>query len=217
LPLANARAICPGIAVFDADDAADAQTLNGIADWCDRFTPLVAFDPPHGLLLDITGCAHLFGGEAALMNALCGALTRQGFAVSSAIAATSVCARTLTRCAPGRIVPDGEEADAVAPFPVAALGADEAITAGLRRAGLKTIGDVAARGRHEISARFGSRFTTLLSHALGEGDAPINPRKLPPDYIVEKRFAEPIATESAISITLSSLAAMLVSAMDRQG
>src|SRR5262245_61755011 len=63
LPLANARAICPHIEVHDADPAADAKTLDDIADWCDRFTPLVALDAPHGLFLDITGCAHLFGGE----------------------------------------------------------------------------------------------------------------------------------------------------------
>lgn len=217
LPLANARAICPELTVYDADEAADRKTLEDIADWCDRFTPLVALDLPHGLFLDITGCAHLFGGEAALLRTLTSALGRQGFAVSAAIAATSVCARTLSRASSGHIVADGEEANAVGPLPVAMLGVDEAITRGLRRAGLKTIGDVAARGRHEISARFGSRFTTLLSHALGEGDAPISPRKLPPDYIVEKRFAEPIATETTIAITLSSLAAMLVAAMDKQG
>ena len=73
-PLANARAICPHLQVFDANPAADAKTLDDIADWCDRFTPLVALDRPHGLFLDITGCAHLFGGEAALMQILCGAL-----------------------------------------------------------------------------------------------------------------------------------------------
>ena len=97
LPLANARAICPQLQVFDADEAADARALNAIADWCDRFTPLVALDSPHGLFLDITGCAHLFGGEAALMRIICEALTRQGFAVSAAIASTSICARTMTR------------------------------------------------------------------------------------------------------------------------
>ena len=83
LPLANARAMCPDIKVFDADDVADAQTLNDIADWCDRFTPLVALDPPHGLFLDITGCAHLFGGEAALLQTLC-ARARPGRALPSA-------------------------------------------------------------------------------------------------------------------------------------
>src|SRR6202158_269235 len=217
LPLANARAICPELKVFDADEAADALALDAIASWCDRFTPLVALDSPHGLLLDITGCVHLFGGEAAMLRLMCGVLAAQGFAVSAAIAGTSVCARTMPRHVHGRIVRAGEEADAVRPLPVSALGADDAITRGLRRAGLKTIGDVAARARHEITARFGADFTTLLEHALGQGDAPISPRKPLPDYIVEKRFPEPIATEGVISATLSRLAQMLVMAMDQQG
>ncbi|HEX9469006.1 MAG TPA: DNA polymerase Y family protein, partial [Bradyrhizobium sp.] len=176
-----------------------------------------ALDSPHGLFLDITGCAHLFGGEAALMRMVCGVLSAQGFTVSAAIAGTSVCARTMTRHVHGRIVGDGEEADAVQPLPVSALGADDAITRGLRRAGLKTIGDVASRARHEITARFGAGFTTLLEQALGQGDAPISPRKPLPDYIVEKRFAEPVATEGVISATLSTLAGMLVAAMAKQG
>ncbi len=216
-PLANARAICPELKVFDADVAADQKTLDDIADWCDRFTPLVALDPPHGLFLDITGCAHLFGGEAMLLQMLIRALARQGFTVNAAIASTSICARTLTRQASNTIVVDGAEAEAVNPLPVSALGADEAITTGLRRAGLKTIGDVASREPHEITARFGTRFSTLLAHALGQGDAPISPRKLLPDYIVEKRFAEPIATDTTIAITLSRLADTLVAAMEKQG
>jgi protein ImuB len=217
LPLANARAICPELTVFDADEAADRKTLDDIADWCDRFTPLVALDPPHGLFLDITGCAHLFGGEAALLQTVTDALTRRGFTVSAAIASTSVCARTLTRHVSGKIIADGEEAKAVAPLPVTALGANEAIAGGLRRAGLKTIGDVASRARHEIAARFGAAFTAHLEHALGEGDAPISPRKPLPDYIVEKRFPEPVATETVIAMNLSALAAMLIAAMDKQG
>src|SRR6266446_2439786 len=217
LPLANARAICPQLQVFDADEAADARALNAIAAWCDRFTPLVALDSPHGLLLDITGCVHLFGGEAAMMRLMCDVLTAQGFAVSAAIAGTAVCARTLTRHVHGRIVREGEEADAVKSLPVSALGADAAIITGLRRAGLKTIGDVASRARHEITARFGAGFTTLLEHALGQGDAPISPCKPLPDYIVEKRFADPVATDDVISATLSRLAGMLVLAMAQQG
>src|SRR5437762_1489410 len=121
LPLANARAICPELMVFDADEVADAKILDDIADWCDRFTPLVALDPPHGLFLDITGCAHLFGGEAALLRMICGALTRHGFFVSAAIAGTSICARTLTRSTPGTIVADGGETEAAARLPVFAL------------------------------------------------------------------------------------------------
>src|SRR5260370_29218916 len=104
LPLANARAICPQLQVFDADEAADAKALNAIAEWCDRFTPLVALDSPHGLFLDITGCVHLFGGEAAMMRLVCYVLTAQAFAVRAAIPRPSVCAPTITRHVPRPIV-----------------------------------------------------------------------------------------------------------------
>jgi protein ImuB len=137
--------------------------------------------------------------------------------VSAAIAGTSVCARTLKRYEHGRIVRDGEEAEVVKPLPLFALGADEAIIRGLHRAGLKTVGDVAAREPHEITARFGAAFTALVQKALGQGDAPINPRKPVPDYMAERRFAEPVATDEVITQTLAKLAHMLVMAMDRQG
>jgi protein ImuB len=217
LPLANARAVCPDVQVCDADEAADAKLLDSIADWCDRFTPLVALDPPYGLLLDISGCAHLFGGEAAMLRTVCASLERQGFIVNAAIAGTPVCARTMTRAARSCIVPDGEEARAVSSLPVFALGASDAITRGLRRAGLKTIGDVASRAPHEITARFGADFTSLLQQALGQGDAPISPRKPLPDFMVEKRFPEPVATDTVIAAIISGLAQMLVAAMDKQG
>ncbi len=217
LPLANARAICPDIHVFDADEAADVKTLGDIADWCDRFTPLVSLDPPHGLFLDISGCAHLFGGEQAMLRTMCEALDRQGFVANAAIAATSACARTLTRATRNCVVANGDEASAVSRLPVFALGADDAITQGLRRAGLKTIGDVAARAPHEIAARFGADFTSLLQQVLGQRDAPISPRRLPPDYVMEKRFAEPVATDAVIAAALTDLAQMLVSAMERHG
>ena len=217
MPLANARAVCPDIEVFDEDAVSDSKLLNDIADWCDRYTPLVALDLPHGLLLDIAGCAHLFGGEATLMQAVCAALVSQGFAVSAAIAGTAACAKTVSRVTHGRIVRAGNEAQAVTSLPVAALGAGATIAQGLRRAGLKTIGDVASRNSSEIAARFGADFTSLLAQAQGQADAPISPRKPLPDYIVEKRFAEPVATDTVIAATLSALAQTLVIAMERQG
>ena len=216
-PLANARAVCPDLQVFDADEPADASLLSDIADWCDRFTPLVALNQPHGLFLDISGCAHLFGGEAAMMQTVCASLARQGFIVNAAIASTPVCARVITRAVVGYIVADGEEAKAVSALPVWALGADETITRGLRRAGLKTIGDVASRAPYEITARFGADFTSLLQQALGQSDAPISPRKPLPDYMVEKRFAEPVLTDNVIAAALSGLAQTLIAAMDRAG
>ncbi|HVU41273.1 MAG TPA: DNA polymerase Y family protein, partial [Xanthobacteraceae bacterium] len=66
MSLADARAMIPALAVSDDDPAADTMLLEAIADWAERYTPLVGHDD-RGLLLDITGCAHLFGGEQALL------------------------------------------------------------------------------------------------------------------------------------------------------
>ncbi|WP_034469065.1 DNA polymerase Y family protein [Afipia sp. P52-10] len=217
MPLATARAMLPALAVIDADPAADAEALGAIADWCDRFTPLVALDGCDGLFLDITGCAHLFGGERAMLQTVCAALSRQGLIVNGAIAGTAVAARAVAHSKRCEVVASGEEANAVSSLPIAALGVDDRIVRGLNRAGLKTIGDVASRMPAEITARFGADVTSLVQQALGLGDAPINPRKPVPDYVAERRFAEPVMTHETVAATLASLAQVLVETMERHG
>src|SRR5690606_9406310 len=62
--LADARAIIPDLAVMDDQPDLAGRVLKRLAEWCIRFTPVVAVDLPDGLLFDATGCAHLWGGEA---------------------------------------------------------------------------------------------------------------------------------------------------------
>ena len=97
MALADAKAMYPGLAVADADPQADGRLLEAIADWCDRYTPLVGLDPPDGLTLDITGCTHLFGGEAAFCDDIVQRLGLQGFAARAAIADTVGCAWAMAR------------------------------------------------------------------------------------------------------------------------
>ena len=97
MALADAKAMYPALAVADADPDADRSLLAAIADWCDRYTPLIGLDPPDGLMLDITGCAHLFGGEAAFCGDIVQRLGRQGFAARAAIADTVGCAWAVAR------------------------------------------------------------------------------------------------------------------------
>jgi protein ImuB len=207
----------PALAVSAADDAADRRLLERLAEWCDRFTPFVALDAPHALLLDITGASHLFGGERALLDKLCGALLRQGFAVRAAIAGTAAAARALAQ---GRdraiIVPGGEEA-AVAPLPVEALSLAPAIAQALRRAGLRTVGQVAGRKRSELVARFGEDCAAQLDRALGKAEAPISPRLPLPDYRAEHRFADPVTSEAVIAETLRTLARSLGRLLEQRG
>ena len=95
MSLADARAMIPDVTVVEADEDADRALLDSIAEWCDRYTPLVALDPPNGLLLDVTGATALFGGECALLGGIRTALRKQGFAVKAALAGTSAAARAL--------------------------------------------------------------------------------------------------------------------------
>src|SRR5207237_106470 len=96
LPLADAQAYCPGLAVFPADPAGDAAALRRLAEWCGRWSPWTAPDGGDGILLDITGCAHLRGGEARLIAEVVGRISRAGFACHAA--STRRSAATASRC-----------------------------------------------------------------------------------------------------------------------
>jgi len=217
MPLADARAMVPALDVATADEAADRHLLESIADWCLHYTPLVALDPPHGLLLDITGAAHLFGGEKALLDRSRTSLSRQGFAVQGAIAGSAMAVHALARYRNGTHVTPGEDANAVAALPVEALALDPAITHAFRHAGLKTIGQVAARKRTELTARFGAQMVFALDHALGQAEKPISPRIPLPDYMAERIFAEPLVAEDAILETLRGLGASLATLLAERG
>jgi protein ImuB len=97
MALADAKAMYPALTVMDAEPEAEQRLLAAVADWCDRYTPLIGLDPPEGLMLDITGCAHLFGGEAALGRDIVRRLAQQGLAARAAVADTTGCAWAAAR------------------------------------------------------------------------------------------------------------------------
>lgn len=217
MALADARAMIPTLAVHDADERADAALLGHIADWCERYSPLVALDSPDGLLIDATGVAHLFGGEKEMLEEVRRAIAAQGFAVQLAFASTAAAAAALARHAPGCIAAPGEDSQHIAPLPVDALAADPLILHGLRRAGLKTVGQAAARGRGELAARFGQGFVTLLDRTLGKAAHPISPRTPMPDVMAECRFSEPVTSDGVVAATLLSLAQSLRDVLEKRG
>ncbi len=95
--LADARARHPALQVAQSDPAADWRLLQALADWCDRYTPLVGIDAPSGVMLDVTGCSHLFGGETALCRDIVARLAAQGLRARVAVASTPGCAWGVAR------------------------------------------------------------------------------------------------------------------------
>jgi protein ImuB len=168
--LAQANAILPGLLTFDADPAADVAALAALAGWCTRYTPLVAADPPEGLWLDIAGCAHLWGHEAALADDLLARLRAHDLPAHLAVAGSAGAAWALARMASAReatLLRPGEEATALATLPISLLRLDPRVITGLRRVGLTSIGALARLPRAELAARFGPMPGRRLDQAFG--------------------------------------------------
>ena len=198
LTLADARARVPELAAIDHDPHADAAWLERIADGCDRWTPMVALDPPDGITLDISGAAHLFGGEGALAADAERRIGALGLHLRHAVAGTPEAAQALARY---QTRPAPDEAAAVRRLPVAALRLEDEVEVALGRAGLKTIGDLAQRPSAPLAARFGAEAVAALDRLIGHADSRIVPRRALPALLFERRFAEPIArTEHALAI-----------------
>ncbi len=217
LSLTDARARHPDIDVVEADPEADSQAIADLAAFCDRITPLVALDPPHGLMLDITGCAHLFGGEDRLDQSLRRRFQGWGLHARAAIAGAPDAARALARFGAGGICPPGEDEKAAQSLPLAALEAPAETAIALSRAGFRTLGDLAIRPSAILSARFGEDLGVRLRRILGREDRRITPLRPLPDCMVERRFAEPLSHDEGISHALSRLADEATKALERRG
>ena len=207
----------PALDVVTEDADADANLLEAIADWCLRYTPLVACDAPDGLLLDISGCAHLYGGEHELVADLAGRIERAGFAYRIAIAGSIGAAWAAAHYGEPASYAGGEERALLAPLPLAALRLQPATVAALARVGLKRIGDIVDLPRSPLTARFGGELMRQLDRALRAEHEPLNPRLPVAPYVAEQRFAEPIAREEDVLAIVERLAARLKVALERRG
>lgn len=216
MTLADARAVVPGLVAVTAQSGPQAATLERLADGCGRYTPWLAVAAPDGLVLDITGCAHLFGGEDRLVEDLTRRLKRAGFTARVAVADTPGAAWAGARWRPA-IIPSGTQRAFLADLPVAALGLPATVAAGLARVGLRRIGELYPVPRRSLAARFGIEVGRRLDRALGAEDEPISPRRPGTVHAVRLAFAEPIATAEAIAGAVRRLLTSLCAGLEKAG
>ncbi len=211
-PVAEAHAMVPQLRIERADPAADQAMLDQLVAWCERWSPGVAADGAYGLALDIAGCAHLFGGEAAMLAAMRDRLAQLGFAARGAVADTAAAAWAWSRYGHGDVIPVGETRAALADLPVAALRltGDDALA--LRQLGLRRIADLHDLPRGPLHKRFPA-LLERLDAAHGAIAETFVPQRPPPRFAARHGFAEPIATrediERALDLLLAALAAQL--------
>ena len=204
----DAAALVPNLETAEADTAADAVALVALADWCARFSPAVALDPPDCLFLDITGVAHLWGGEAAMAADLISRLTRAGIPARVAVAGSPGAAWARAHFAQtGMIVFPGGEAAGLRGLPTAALRLAPTQAAQIARLGLSTIGALIALPRDQITRRFGRSVVLRLDQALGRAREALTYRRPPNPWFAHRAFAEPIsAPEDMARITADIVA-----------
>lgn len=221
--VALAQASVPGLAVVEVDEAADEAALRRLAQWALRYTPLCAVDkgdgPPDGLMLDITGAAHLMGGEAALLADIIRRMSKAGLTAHGAVADSQAAAWALARFAPptksGVLSAAGQAGADTAPLPVAALRLSAEQTSALRRLGFDRIGDVIAAPRAALSLRFGPDLVRRLAEVRGQAFEPIEGVSVPAAPRASLGFAEPIAHSGGVQSALSRLSDELCSALSK--
>lgn len=210
LGLADALARWPHLYHFPADPIGDGRALQRLAAWAQRFSPLVMHDAVDGLLIDIAGCAHLWGSEKNLRQDMLDRLHQRGYSCRVGIADTIGGAWAAARFADATpILPSKGHRMALASLPVDALRIDLATAEALRRLGLRRIGDLYPLPRAAIVSRFSRSLLDRLDQALGDLAEPFEAIFAPPPHRVSRIFAEPIGTAEDIRHCLDLLAEKL--------
>lgn len=217
MALAQARALVPGLDVRDSDPESDAASLARLGlVAARRWTPRAAVAGSDGLWLDLTGVAHLFGGERVMAERILRFCGRLGLAARIAVADTFGAAHAFARFG-GKPLILNRDLAAITALPLAALRLDETSLAAARRLGLETIGQLVAMPRAPLQRRFGPELLTRLDQALGRAAEPFDPivPEEPPAVLL--RFLEPIATAEAIAEATAEAVRRLVAQMHQAG
>lgn len=216
MTLADAQARTPALRTVVHRPEADAALLGQVLEDFGRFTPMAATDGDDGLILDVTGCGHLFGDEAGLVRAVAARSARIGLSLRTALAGTPQAARALARFGRGGIFETGQDRAAVRTLPIAALELDDREHQALTRAGLRTLGDLDDRPSAPLAARFGTDLPVRLARILGQEDVRIRPLRPPPPCIIDRILFEPITDTSDVEAVISDLLTEAMAWLDQR-
>jgi len=217
----DARALCPTLQLHPAQAEADAKALSSLAAWATRYSPWVSpasgMNGTDGIFLDVTGCAHLFGGEEKLLSDLAQRLAAMGFAVRCALASTLGASWAVARFGKGGVVKEGGEGQALGPLPIRALRLMQHTEEGLIQVGLKRVADLGKTPRGPITARFGAEPIMRLDQALGLAPEPVTPQATQEPLRATLRLAEPITQMDAVMEGASRLCVEMEAELEVRG
>lgn len=211
------RAQARRLLVVDDDTWGDREALEALAQWCQRFSPLVSIeeaDRPAALFLDMTGCPMLQLGEETLCERIHGELSGLGFAPRMALAETPGAAWALARFAardrPLALEPSRVH-EALSSLPIEALRLPDAARLLLRELGVWRVNQLERLPMAEVAARVGRAVVERLRQATGAAPELTIPHRPIPLYQIDEEFEEPIDQLEAVLFVLEQTAARLAS------
>ena len=218
MTVADAKAIYPSLHVLDDKPEHAERILKGLAGWFIRYTPWVATNLPNGLILDATGCAHLWGGEKAYLQDISEHLEGFGYCARMAMAGTIGAAWAISRFGNNLSVTERDDTmNALSPLPASSLRLETETINTLNKLGLKKVGDFISMPRPALRRRFGEHILTRIDQALGNTEEIIEPIHTLESYQVRLPCMEPIATRTGIEIALENLLSMLCDRLKKEG
>ncbi|WP_118975757.1 Y-family DNA polymerase [Taibaiella koreensis] len=216
--VADAKALLPSLVVIDDRSELAGKLLAYLAEWCLRYTPVVAVALPDSLILDIRGCAHLWGGEQVYLKDILSKLNNMGYDARAAIADTIGAAWAV--CRYGKVSPfvdAGAQLEALLPLPPAALRLEPATLQRMQKLGLYRISSFIQMPRNVLRRRFGPLLLERLDQALGQLKEPIEPIRPVEPYQERLPSQEPIRTATGIKIALQRLLETLCKRLVMEG
>lgn len=218
MALADARAIVPGIEIQEDRHDHASTILNGLAEWCIGYTPTVAIDGTDGLVLDATGCAHLWGGEERYLNDIDTRLKRIGYNIKAAMADTIGMAWAASRFGSGlTIVRPGEQSSAIMPLPASCLRIVPEVSERLTKLGIGKVRDFISMPRSALRRRFGQEIITRIEQALGQAEEIIQPIRPAEAYQERLPCIEPVVTRTGIEIALEHVLESMTRRLQSEG
>ncbi|WP_290841888.1 DNA polymerase Y family protein [Flavobacterium sp.] len=215
--VADCKAIFPDLIVLETEPERSEKLLKALAEWCIGYTPFAAFDFPDALILDTSGCSHLWGGEEKYLESIRARLGAYGYEVRAAIADTIGAAWATARFGSETVVKSGNEYQALVNLPPSALRLEAAVLAKLNKLGLKTVGSFIGMPRSALRRRFGEILPHRIAQALGHEIEMVQPIKPIEPYQERLPSLEPVCTATGIEIALNELLQLLCKRFEKEG
>lgn len=205
ITVADAKVTLPSLHVFNDKPGLAAKLLDGLAEWCIRYTPAVAIDGCDGLILNVTGCAHLWDGEEKYITDIYTRLKSLGYDTRIGMADTVGAAWAISRFGETAIAAPGTQSTALLAMPPQCLRIEAETTERLEKLGLKQVRDFINMPRAVLRRRFGNKLIERLDQALGNEEEIIKPVQPVEPYQERLPCLEPIVTATGIEIAVQRL------------